>query len=182
MLLALLLLLGKPEWRDRAPLAGTYEIAVCTEPCKWEEAGKRTMSGTLVLFARDLTPSDLNGPEAEYLYEESYYLLSSAAPTACFVVQELNLEDESPTGSIPVGLTRWLLDEGIVSVLFWRSVHGSQSASGEMKGRYIKAGKREAKRIAAIRTKYHEFLVGRRTGEPSLDTCIQAARAALRAK
>jgi hypothetical protein len=182
MLLALLLLLGKPEWRDRAPLAGTYEIGICTQPCEWEETAKRTVSGTLVLFERDLTPAELDTPEGEYLLDESMFILGRQAPNACFVVTEPTEFDDSLAGLIPVGLTRWSLNVGIVSVVFYESPDASQRASGEMRGLKINAGKRQAKRLAAITTKYDEYLVGRRIGDASLDTCIQAARAELQTR
>src|SRR5262245_39029391 len=171
----LALLLAASAAGRGTPVAGTYQISVCTSPCEGTDALVR---GQLVLWDSSLNLATLPKVEVDYLLDESMFILDGRKPSACFVLETIDEHTKTLAGISRVGFTWWKLSADILTVQLYGSPDASSIAFGVLVGDDILAGEPEASLLLSSTPYHRDFLVGRRTGGPNAEVCVSAARLA----
>jgi hypothetical protein len=158
---------------------GIYSVGICPQPCSPVEAGKADVRGALVLLDADIQSAQVPSGAWSYLEDQSMFILDEGKANACFVLDTFDEKARTLAGVTRVGLTRWEVSAGIITVQVYGSPDASSIAFGILSDDLLLAGPQEAARLRASTPYHRDFLSGQRIGDADIGVCIRAAEAEL---
>ena len=154
--------------RAPVPMAGRYELLVCTVQCEYARQPDIVARGEVLFLNRKIVPESLPPKARDNFYGRSLFMISRRQPNACFAVQTLK-EETTFIGIFKAGFTGWSQDGNLVETDLYRS----PDARAQVLMRGDEAVLRGRSYEQGDEVLGSPFVLARRRGPADLQDCIR---------
>jgi hypothetical protein len=145
-----------PQWPE-----GTYRLRICGGACGQAPPDSVLVEGTLVLFARDLTPAESSALQP--------LAFAEGTPNACFAFPLSGRRGRTFAGLVSAASFHWTLRAGAVDVKLYASPDASFDALLFGFGRHLEGKGTES--MATSETSSSYGVAADRVGDADLSRC-----------
>lgn len=159
--------------QDRAGIAGTYELRICSSECGPLDTSLVLVSGYLVLAEHGLDLSSIPLSARYKIRNRASQLTENGRINACFSL--VRRKGDLLAGILPEGLTEWTARRDTIDVALFQSPDAGYVLNALISDGRISGAGHEAGYIGTQFENAGGAVIGKRIGPPDLTKCVSAS-------